>query len=246
MIKLLIIDDEPEVRDLLSIMLRTYPDLTIIGAAANVDEGVKMTLEENPDLVLLDIQMPEKDGFTYLEELRSLKIFPGIIFITAYENYAIRAIKNAASDYLIKPVKKNELFDAIERFTIHSGRSKKSDLSELIHLLQKTKPARIKLNTRTGYFFVDPDDIMVIEADGNYSHIRQISGKTELSTLSLGNLERLLETGTFLRVSRSFIINMKYISRVDRKTNICELEYEGNTHQLKIPPQKVKLLEAYY
>lgn len=246
MIKLLIVDDEPEVRDLLSILLRNHPGLQVIGSAPGVDEAVKICIADNPDLVLLDIQMPEKDGFSFIQELRMLNLSPGIIFVTAYENYAIRAIRNAAFDYLLKPVNREDLFAAIDRFLDLHRQRRQTDLSELIELLQQSKPGRIKLNTRTGYFFIDPDDIFYIEADGNYSHLRQVTGKDEISTVSIGNLEKLLENGTFLRISRSFIINMKYISRVDRRTNICELEYNGITHQLKIPPQKVKLLEGYY
>lgn len=246
MIKLLIIDDEPEVRDLLAILLRSYKNLIIVGQASNVDEGISMTLDKRPDLVLLDIQMPGKDGFTFIDELRDHDLFPGIIFVTAYENYAIRAIKSAAFDYLLKPINKDELFAGIERFEDARKRNKKTDLGELVELLNQTRPGRLKLNTRTGYFFLDPDDIIYIEADGNYSQIRQVNNKSEIATISLGNLEKLLENGSFLRVSRSFIINMRYISRVDRRTNLCELEFNGSLHQIKIPPQNVKLLEGYF
>lgn len=246
MIKTLIIDDEPEVRDLLTILLRNYPDLEVSGMASNVDDAVKLALSIKPDLVLLDIQMPGKDGFTFLEELRKYSLFPGIIFVTAYENYAVRAIRNAAFDYLLKPISKSELFGAIDRFREFLNRNQKNDLNKLIELLNTTRPGRIRLNTRTGYFFVDPNEIMFIEADGNYSHIKLVNGKTETSTLSLGNLEKMIESATFLRISRSYIINMKYISRVDRRTNICELEKNGHTHTIKIPIQKIKLLEGYF
>lgn len=246
MIRVLIIDDEPEVRDLLSILLRSYPDLEVTGLASGVDEGVKMTLDQHPDLVLLDIQMPGKDGFTYLEELRSMHIFPGIIFVTAYENYAIQAIRNAAFDYLLKPIRKEDLFQSIQRFSEYLERDRKDDISRLITLLQQPKPGRIKLNTRTGYFFVDPVDIMLLEADGNYSHIRLLSGKSEITTMSLGNIEKLLEAHSFLRISRSYIINMKYISKVDRRENTCVLEHNGMIHKIKIPPKKIRLLEGYF
>ncbi len=246
MIKTLIIDDEPEVRDLLNILLRKYPDLEVSGVASNVDDAIELALRIKPDLVLLDIQMPGKDGFTFLDELRKYSLFPGIIFVTAYENYAVRAIRNAAFDYLLKPISKAELFGAIDRFREFLNRNQKSDLNHLVDLLNKTRPGRIRLNTRTGYFFVDPDEIMYIEADGNYSHIKLVNGKTETSTLSLGNLEKMIEAGSFLRISRSYIINMKFISRVDRRSNICELEKNGHTHTIKIPMQKIKLLEGYF
>jgi two-component system LytT family response regulator len=246
LIRVLIIDDEPEVRDLLSILLRDYPGLEVVGLASDVDEAIRITLDKKPDLVLLDIQMPGKDGFTYLEELRSLQLYPGIIFVTAYENYAIRAIRNAAFDYLLKPIRKEELFRSISRFTEYLDRDKKDEISRLIQLLSKSKPGRIRLNTRTGYFFVDPQDIMYIEADGNYSHIRLTTGKTEITTMSLGNIEKLVEESSFLRISRSYIINMKYISKVDRRDNICELENDGVVHRIKFPSKKIRLLEGYF
>lgn len=246
LIKILIIDDEAEVRDLLMILLRKFPDLEVVGQAVNVDEAISLTLEKKPDLVLLDIQMPEKDGFVYIDELKQLKLYPGIIFVTAYENYAIRAIKNAAIDYLLKPIRKEELFSAIERYIEFRERGNKTDLSKLLELLSKNQPGRIKLNTRTGFFFVDPDDIFYIEADGNYSMINMVSGKSEVSTVNLGTMENLIENNNFLRISRSFIINLKYLTRVDRRLNICELEYNGFSHKLKIPSQKIKLLEGYF
>lgn len=246
MIKVLLIDDEPEVRDLLSILLRKFPDLEVVGQAADVDEAISLTLDKRPDLILLDIQMPDKDGFVYLDELKELRLYPGIIFVTAYENYAIRAIKNAAIDYLLKPIRKEELFAAIERFIEFRERGNKTDFSKLIDLLSKNQPGRVKLNTRTGYFFVDPDEIFYIEADGNYCQINMISGKSEVSTINLGTLEKLIDGSNFLRISRSFIINLKYLTRVDRRLNICELEYNGFSHKLKIPSQKIKLLEGYF
>ncbi len=246
LIKVLIIDDEPEVQDLLSILLRDYPGLEVVGLASNVDDAVQATLERIPDLVLLDIQMPGKDGFSYVEELRNLHLYPGIIFVTAFENYAIRAIRNAAFDYLLKPIRKEELYASINRFAEHLERDKKDDISTLIDLLNKSKPGRIKMNTRTGYFFVDPIDIMYLEADGNYSYLRLTSGKTEITTMSLGNIEKMLEEHSFLRVSRSYIINMKYISKVDRRDSICEIERNGVVHRIKVPPKKLKLLEGYF
>ena len=246
LIKVLIIDDEPEVQDLLSILLRDYPGLEVVGRASNVDKAIQATLDSNPDLVLLDIQMPGKDGFSYIEELRNLHLYPGIIFVTAFENYAIRAIRNAAFDYLLKPIRKEELFESINRYSEHLARDKKDDISMLIDLLNKSKPGRIKMNTRTGYFFVDPSEIIYIEADGNYSHLKLTSGKAEITTMSLGNIEKILEEHSFLRISRSYIINMKYISKVDRRDSICELERNGVVHRIKVPPKKIKLLEGYF
>lgn len=243
MTKLLIIDDNQDARDLLELFLRDHPGIDIVGKASDVDNAVHLTIIHKPDLVLLDIHLPGKDGFSYLEELRERKLNPGIIFVTAHEDYAIRAIKNAAFDYLLKPVKKIELIAAIDRYSEHMKQTSESDFDLLMSLLNKSRPERIRLNTRTGYFFVDPTEVILIEASGNYSLIRLATGKTETSSLSLGNLENLVNNKSFIRISRSFIINLNYISRVDRRTNMCYLAHNSLEYKIKIPLQSMKLLE---
>lgn len=240
---MLIIDDNQEARDLLEVYLRDHPKIEIVGKAADVDQAVQSTIIYKPELVLLDIHMPGKDGFSYLEELRRSKLSPGIIFVTAHVDYAIRAIRNAAFDYLLKPIKKGELLAAIARYSEHLKESREYDYALLMSLLNKSRPERIRLNTRTGYFFVDPTDVIFIEASGNYSLIRLATGKTETSSLSLGNLENLIHNSLFIRISRSFIINLNYVSRVDRRTNICHLEHNSFEYKIKIPAQNIKLLE---
>jgi two-component system LytT family response regulator len=242
-IKLLIIDDNQEARDLLVLFLRDHPGIDIVGKAADVEEAVQFTVLYKPDLVLLDVQIPGKDGFSYLEELRKRKLRPGIIFVTAHEDYAIRAIRNAAFDYLLKPVKRVELLTAITRYSEHMKETRESDFALLMSLLNKSRPERIRLNTRTGYFFVDPTDVIFIEASGNYSLIRLTTGKTETSSMSLGNLESVIHNSSFIRISRSFIINMNYVSRVDRRTNNCYLEHNSLEYKIKIPAKNIKLLE---
>ncbi|HKK62357.1 MAG TPA: LytTR family DNA-binding domain-containing protein [Bacteroidales bacterium] len=245
-ISVLIVDDEPEVRQLLSIMLRSHSGVSVCGEAEHVNEAIMLTKKHKPELVLLDIQMPEKDGFTFIEEVKTLSVHPGIIFITAYESYAIRAIKNAAFDYLTKPIVKDELFEAVDRFLEFNENSNKPDIKALIEIFKNQKPERIRFNTRSGFFFICPDDIIYIKADGNYSHMVLVNGKKEVSTVSLGSLETMLEKYSFLRVSRSYIVNMKYISRVDRKSNTVELEQDEQVHELTLPAQKIRLLEGYF
>lgn len=243
LIKLLIIDDNLDARELISVLLRGNQRVKIVGMASSVDEALKLTIDLCPDLVLLDIQMPGKNGFVYLDELKRNSIQPGIIFITAYEDYAIRAIKNSAFDYLLKPVRKNELIDAIERYSDFLKQNRASEYTRLLELLNRAGPERVRLNTRTGYFFVDPADILYIEAQRNYSLIRLASGKSETSTLSLGNLEKFFGSNNFIRISRSYIININHIARVDRRTGICHMGNEHIDFQLKIPAQNIRLLE---
>jgi DNA-binding LytR/AlgR family response regulator len=107
-------------------------------------------------------------------------------------------------------------------------------------------PARIKLNTRAGYLLIDPAEVVFCEADGNYTYIQLASGARETTTQNLGNIEELLEGSTFFRASRSYLLNLKYLSRVDRKNCHCLLEYPGDTCSIKIPAQKIKMLESIF
>lgn len=243
---ILLIDDEQEVHDLLSFILRGYRGARVVGHAKNVDEAVQLTIDMKPDLVLLDVQMPGKNGFSYIEEIQEREDIPGIIFVTAHEDFAIRAIRNAAVDYLLKPVKKEELFDALQRFESRLTKHSRKDLVLLAELVSEGKPERLRLNTRTGYVFINPAEIVYIEADGNYSKLHLVNDKLEITTMSLGMLEKKIDPGVFFRVSRSYIINMKCITRVDRKHNTCELENNGSVYTIKIPAQKIKLLEDFF
>ncbi len=105
---------------------------------------------------------------------------------------------------------------------------------------------KVKLNTRSGYMLIQPLDVVYCEADGNYTHIQLSSGNRELTTQNLGSIEGLLKAGAFFRVSRSYLVNLKYLARVDRKNSLCILEYNGDTYSVKIPAQKIRLLEANF
>ncbi|MEX0981466.1 MAG: LytTR family DNA-binding domain-containing protein [Bacteroidales bacterium] len=243
MIRLLIIDDQQEARNLMDAFLRDYHGIEVVGKASSVDEAIRLTIDQKPDLVLLDIQMPGKDGFAYVEELKEHKLVPGIIFVSAFEDYALRAIKSAAFDYLIKPIEKYELIAAIDRYYEYLKRNESFDYGLLIDLLKRSRPERIRLNTRTGYFLADPEDIIYIEADGNYCLIKLASGKTETSTLRLGNIEKMFDNTVFIRISRSFIININHLSRVDRRANMCYLEHNGCEYKIQVPAKNIKLLD---
>jgi DNA-binding LytR/AlgR family response regulator len=246
LLKILVVDDEPEARELLKYMLQESDGISVIGTAGDVDEGISIMKREKPHLVLLDIQMPGKDGFQFIEQIQGSGHEPGIIFVSAYEHYAIQAIRNSVFDYILKPVHQEELDRAILRFRTRGRNVQKQELHQLIETLRRNGPARIKLNTRAGYMLIDPAEVVFCEADGNYTHIQLTSGTRETTTQNLGNIEELLEGSTFFRASRSYLLNLKYLSRVDRKNSHCLLEYAGDTCSIKIPSQKIKMLESIF
>lgn len=245
-LKILIVDDEPEARELLKYILQEKKGLRVIGMAASVDEAVSMLDQEAPDLVLLDIQMPGKDGFHFIEKLRQNGLDPGIIFVTAFDHYAIQAIRNSVFDYIMKPVKQDELFAAIKRYRERKSKGENSGLADLIEVLKGQGTGKVKLNTRSGYMLIEPAEVVYCQADGNYTHIQLSTGVRELTTQNLGSIETILKQGIFFRVSRSYLVNLKFLSRVDRKNSLCILEFNGTSYPVKIPAQKIRMLEANF
>jgi DNA-binding LytR/AlgR family response regulator len=245
-LKILIVDDEPEARELLKFILIEEEGIEVVGLAGNVDEAMVLMNKEQPDLVFLDIQMPDKDGFHFIKLINKSNLHPGVIFVTAFENYAIQAIRNSVFDYILKPIHKEELLQAIERFRSSGKRIQNHDMGQLIEALLESMPGKVKLNTRSGYILINPMDVVYCKADGNYTHIQMVTGTRELTTQNLGTIEELLVPGTFFRASRSYLVNLRYISRVDRKSSSCILDYQGDSYSVRIPAQKIKLLEATF
>lgn len=225
-VRVLIVDDEPEARDLLTMLLEPVKGVKIAGYAENVDEALVRVEEEKPDLILLDIQMPRRNGFDLVEDLRRSESNMGYIFITAYNEYAIRAIKASAFDYLLKPVDPELLKDAIWRFR---EEKQKELLNERVDkLLNKLGTGRrIKVNTRTGFLVIDPEEILCCTADGNYTEIVMANGRVEIISSNLGSMEKELANDGFFRASRSALINMAYLTHVNSKTATCRLQGES-------------------
>ena len=246
MLRILLVDDEPEARELLKYMLMSNKKVSVVGAAGTVDEALILMQKERPHLVLLDIQMPEKDGFHFIEQVHRFGEEPGIIFVTAFEHYAIQAIRNSVFDYILKPVHQEELDAAVERFRLRSRKVKEQDFLQLVEAMRGNGTNRIKLNTRSGYVLIDPSEVVYCQADGNYTHIQLTRGNSEIITQNLSAIEEILEGSSFFRASRSYLINLNFLTRVDRKSCNCTLEYNSDSWGIKIPAQKVKMLEATF
>lgn len=246
LLKILIVDDEPEARELLKYMLQGEEGMLVVGLAGHVDEALQLINKEQPDLVFLDIQMPDKDGFHFIEKVHENGFDPGIIFVTAYEHYAIQAIRNSVFDYILKPIHLEDLLSSIHRYRNRAVKTHRQDLSKLVNAMKDSSPVKVKLNTRSGYILINPQEVVYCKADGNYTHIQLVSGNKEITTQNLGAIEESLKKGSFFRVSRSYLVNLRFLSRVDRKGCICVLEYEGETCSIKIPAKKIKMLEASF
>ena len=240
MIKAVIIDDEKDSIDTLKWKLENYcPDVSVISSFEKPAEGVSY-LKKNPvDLLFLDIEMPMLTGFDVLEEL-GRDISFDIIFITAYDNFGIQAVKFSALDYLLKPVQNKELKEAIDK---HLKKSQQKIPSEQIDLLlnnvqaeRKGKRGRIALASKESIEFVDPNDIIVCEANSNYTNIYLVEGRKRVISKTLKDFEEMLLQFDFFRPHNSHLINLGRVKEFIRGDG----GYLVMENKMKIPVSKNK------
>lgn len=207
----IIIDDERLARNELKKMLVLHPEIEVIGEAANTDEGLNLINELNPDLILLDVQMPVKTGFDLLQELEKL---PAVIFTTAYDEYAIRAFEVNALDYLLKPIDPKRLSDAVQKFLAIDEKETmfSENRSELRLSLSESDQVFVKDGEKC--WFVKLAEIRLFESVGNYARVFFGPNKP-LILKSLNSLEERLDPRTFFRANRKHIVNLRMIERVE-------------------------------
>ena len=238
MIKAVIIDDEKDSIDTLKWKLENYcPDVSVISSFEKPADGVSY-LKKNPvDLLFLDIEMPMLTGFDVLEEL-GRDISFDIIFITAYDNFGIQAVKFSALDYLLKPVQNKELKEAIDK---HLKKTQQKIPSEQIDLLlnnvqaeRKGKRGRIALASKESIEFVDPNDIIVCEANSNYTNIYLVEGRKRVISKTLKDFEEMLLQFDFFRPHNSHLINLGRVKEFIRGDG----GYLVMENKMKIPVSK--------
>ncbi|HEY8560924.1 MAG TPA: LytTR family DNA-binding domain-containing protein [Pyrinomonadaceae bacterium] len=215
-ISALIVDDEPLARRFVRRMLEKHPRVEIVGECGNGKEAAAAIREKNPDLVFLDVQMPEMDGFTTLETL-SAETLPQIVFVTAYEQYAIRAFEIHALDYLLKPFDQARFEKAMTR--VYEKRADREQVSveqkQIAALLENVREKtsfldRLVVKTGGRIIFLKTSEIDWIQADDKYAHLHAGS-KSYLVRQTLGALEAQLDPRKFIRIHRSAIVNVERI-----------------------------------
>ena len=216
-IKALIVDDEKNNRENLNSLLSGYCNqVEVVGMADSVDAAFKIIKTRKPDLVFLDIRMPEKDGFKLLESLN--KIDFEVIIVTAYNQYAIQAIKFCAIDYLLKPIDVTELTKAVENVSRRMNQKQENErLKELIsHLNHRDLSPRIGLASHHKVDFVEVVRIVRCEADNNYTHVFLDPPKKMTISKTLKEFEDLLKEHGFIRVHQSHLVNSAHITSLQK------------------------------
>jgi len=218
LIRTLVVDDEPLARGVIREMLEDDPEVEIIGECINGREAIAAIQELSPDLLFLDVQMPELGGFAVLEALKTERM-PFVIFVTAYDQYAVRAFEVHALDYLLKPFDRERFEAAWQRAKNQIKRERETEREQrILALLEELKAGpkyleRLVVKTGGRVFFEDTDDIYWIEAEGNYVRVHN-EQKSYLLRETISGLEAQLDPKKFLRIHRSAIVKIDRIQEL--------------------------------
>lgn len=219
MIRCVIVEDEPKSRETLNGLLKRFcDDVLIVAEAGGVEAGRQAILEHHPDLVFLDIEMPDGSGFRLLERLKDVNF--EVVFTTAFEQFAIKAIRYAALDYLLKPIVPEELVAAVNK--VRGIKEKKSNQKQIEVLMSNLNPdalesKKIVLSTSEKIHVVEMDNIIRCESDNYYTHFYFKDGGHLLISKTLKDVESLLQEGNFIRPHKSHLINTRYIRNFNRE-----------------------------
>lgn len=222
-LKSLLIDDEKHGRENLAGILRSYcPQIELVGEAASVEEALILIRKQTPDLLFLDIEMPRANGFQLLEHLQDFSF--EVIFVTAYDNYAIKAIRFSAADYILKPVNYNDLKAAVEKVAVRIREKQENlRLKQLYQNLSQPVNPRIGLPAGDRIEFADVGKIIRCQGEGNYTHIWFEDDKHLLVSKTLVEFEELLHEYNFVRVHKTHLVNLKYVKAYIKTDSILKL-----------------------
>ena len=244
MISAVIIDDEINNIKNLEQLLHLYcPEVNVIASALNAKDGKEMILQSEPDLVFLDIQMPGENGFELLQSLSKYSF--EVIFVTAFDQYGIKAVKFAAIDYLLKPIDIEELKIAVKKVIVKKEEGKQSSqLQNLMQLLKDNQEEhRIALSSAQEIRYVKPSQIIRCESSNNYTTFYLTSGEKLLISKPIYFYEDLLQDYSFIRCHQSHLVNKKFITSFIQKDG-GNLLLEDNT-LLPVSKQKKEMIKEW-
>lgn len=214
MIRAFAVDDEPAAISTLSLMLKKYvPEISDLQTTCRPQDAISLIELYKPELLFLDIQMPVFTGFELLKQLNHIDF--EIIFTTAYDQYAIEAIRFSALDYLLKPIDAEELKISVSRFLqsrAKAAKGKKEQYQNLLHNIRSPQPDfRLAISSSDGMFFFNPSQIIRLEAESNYTRFFFTDKKPLIVAKTLGEYEELLAPHGFLRTHRTHLVNRFYV-----------------------------------
>lgn len=246
MIKCVIVDDESKAREILSEMLKLYcTKVEVVGQAHNVNSGYELIKQEEPDLVLLDIKMPDGSGFDLLNKFSDIHF--KVIFITAHEEYAIKAFRFSALDYLLKPIDPSDLMSAVEKI---SENGEEIEMNEQFETFKSNyfedeqfDEKRIVLKTQENIYIIYLKDVIRCQSEKNYTYFYFTNRDRIIVSKTLKEFDDLLTEFNFMRVHRSHLINLKYIDRFEKNDGGMIIMADGS--KVEVSHRKKEALVNY-
>lgn len=218
-LKVILVDDERDSLDSLKIDIEEYcPQLEILGTFSDASRGLQAIRDLQPDLIFLDIEMPHMNGFELLGKLDSLEV--SVIFVTAYDEYALKAFDFNAIDYLLKPVLKDKLILAVNKVLENANRKmNEQNLGALVHNIQmgaNQAIERIAIPVNDGFEFVHINDIIYLQAESNYCWIHFANREKHLISKTLKDMTKMINRSQFLRAHQSYYVNLNHVKKYVR------------------------------
>ena len=236
-VRTIIVDDETKGRSVLQEMIARYcNDVEVVATAADGATGIKAIKQYQPDCILLDIQMPRMDGFAMLDHLTDIAC--EIIFVTAHNEYAIKAFKYAAFDYLLKPIDPKDLEEVFKRLQarmLQPNSSKRFSLLKSIMHQPHLSPAKITISSAEGITVVTIAEIVYLQAEGPYSFFYLSTGEKLVASVNLQKYEELLAEHHFFRTHHSYLVNLNHIRKYNKAENNILL---SNGHNIDVSKRK--------
>jgi len=238
----IIIEDDEEALSLLEIYLQAFREIKVIDKTTIPRKGVRLLKKKKPDLVFLDIDMPDLDGVEVAETIKDNDLRTEVVFTTAHRKYAYRALHVEPLDYLLKPFGPEDLIAVINRY---KTKIKHKELERRMDFLIRNNKVipKVKLPTRTGIIFINPDDIMLYLAESNYCRIYTKEGEEELIMLNIYKVASIVNSPGVFKVGRSAYINLHYLEKIEKKTRTCILKYKDLTLKSRIRKSKLSYFE---
>ena len=212
-LKAIIVDDEPYCCEPLSILLADNMQVEVVACCHSASDALAAIQKYSPDLVFLDVEMPKMNGFEMLEQLPSVNF--EIIFTTSYDQYALKAIRFSAIDYLLKPVDQEELLNAVQKVIRHSQKPLAQQLEILMQKIHQphTPISKIAMPTMEGLQMIPVDSIISCESDSNYTILLLKNNKKIVVSRTLKEIDELLEEHSFIRVHRCYLANLNEVEK---------------------------------
>lgn len=237
-ISVIIIDDEPDAINLLEMYLRLIPGIMVIGKETDGKKGIELVTTLSPDIVFLDIDMPEMNGLEVADKLYSEKFCSEIVFTTAYEHYAFEAINVEPLDFLTKPFYIDDVRTVLQKFEIRCKKKIQKRKLDMFIQSQENSP-KIKLPSTNGILLIELKEIVLIKSKTNKSILFLKDGTIEIINKNLNNTIAILNSSIFFQINRSTYINLSFLQRIDKKTQKCILWFKQNIHEEPISKSNI-------